>query len=108
MPRRPSLTDTLHLYSRCIDEPDALSLNGCLVAAEVLRLVPSAAAFRTALRAVKLWARRRHIEGFALGLAVLEAEAVFLYRNQRSRGHVFGCISPYSAVFAPPRIRAGL
>ena len=55
--------------SRCIDESDALSLNGCLVAAEVLRLVPSAAAFRTALRAVKLWARRRHIEGFALGLA---------------------------------------
>ena len=38
-------------------------------------------------------------EAFLARLASLEAEYVFMYPNQHSRGHVFSCIRPYSAVF---------
>ena len=53
---------------RCLEEADALSLNGARVAATLLRLVPHPDHFRTALRAVKAWAAKRHLTCHALGL----------------------------------------
>ncbi|CAN6236068.1 unnamed protein product [Urochloa humidicola] len=69
------------------DRVAARSLNGVRVAGEILRLVPDAAAFRTALRCVKHWARARgvysNVSGFLGGVAwaVLVARVCQLYPN---------------------------
>ena len=43
---------------RNLAQPCMLSLNGCRVTDEILRLVPNSDSFRLALRAIKLWAKR--------------------------------------------------
>jgi hypothetical protein len=41
-----------------LDQKSVLSLNGCRVTDQILRLVPNKESFRMALRCIKLWARR--------------------------------------------------
>lgn len=68
-----------------LDERELRSVNGTRVTDEILSLVPQAKTFRTALRAVKLWAQRRaiyaNIMGFPGGVAwaMLVARVCQLY-----------------------------
>ncbi|CAG8502779.1 1114_t:CDS:10 [Ambispora leptoticha] len=70
-----------------LDETCIRSLNGSRVTDEILRLVPNIPAFRTSLRCIKLWAKRRaiysNIMGFFGGVAwaMLVARICQLYPN---------------------------
>ncbi|KAL6651285.1 hypothetical protein ACP70R_010210 [Stipagrostis hirtigluma subsp. patula] len=87
----PAVTRGLDLSDRSVlrglDHATARSLNGMRVADEILRLVPDAAAFRTALRCVKHWAKARgvysNVSGFLGGVAwaILVARVCQLYPN---------------------------
>lgn len=46
-----------------LDPKCVRSLNGCRVTDEILRLVPNIENFRLALRAIKLWAKSKYING---------------------------------------------
>ena len=50
-----------------LDDASVKSLNGCRVADQLLRLVPNHDAFRTALRALRVWARHRGVYSNVLG-----------------------------------------
>ena len=70
-----------------LDDASVKSLNGCRVADQLLRLVPNHDAFRTALRALRVWARHRGVYSNVLGffggvnLAILVAKVCQLYPN---------------------------
>uniref|UniRef100_A0A2H1VG45 Poly(A) polymerase n=1 Tax=Spodoptera frugiperda TaxID=7108 RepID=A0A2H1VG45_SPOFR len=85
------IPDSLDLDSNVMlqdmDPKCVRSLNGCRVTDAILRLVPNVDNFRLALRAVKLWAKRRGIYSNALGYlggvswAMLVARTCQLYPN---------------------------
>ncbi|KAJ1272513.1 hypothetical protein BS78_06G207200 [Paspalum vaginatum] len=85
VPRDLDLSDRSVL--RGLDHVTARCLGGVRVADEILRLVPDAAAFRTALRCVKHWAKARgvysNVSGFLGGVAwaILVARVCQLYPN---------------------------
>lgn len=61
---QPSIPLNLDLknndYLRGLDEKEVRSLNGTRVTDQILELVPQQKTFRLALRAIKLWAQRKH------------------------------------------------
>jgi poly(A) polymerase Pap1 len=88
------VTDDLDLSSNAIfqfldthDEASIRSINGPRVTDRILALVPDKEVFRTALRAIKLWARRRGVYGNAIGFlggvswAILVASVCQTYPN---------------------------
>ncbi|KAI0118606.1 Poly(A) polymerase central domain-containing protein [Nemania sp. FL0031] len=82
------LTSNEHL--RGLDDRELRSLNGTRVTREILNLVPEQSTFRTALRAIKLWAQRRaiyaNIIGFPGGVvwAMMVARVCQLYPKATS------------------------
>ena len=72
---------------RNLDVESVLSINGCRVADQTLKLVPNVENFRICLRAIKIWAKRRgtynNMMGYLGGvhLSLLVARTCQLYPN---------------------------
>ena len=88
IPKDLSLLDNNLL--RGLEDDEIRTLNGNRVTAQILELVPQQAIFKTALRAIKLWAQRRaiyaNIVGFLGGVAwaMLVARVCQLYPKATS------------------------
>ncbi|KAI0512777.1 Poly(A) polymerase central domain-containing protein [Xylaria bambusicola] len=89
-PPHGQLQLTSNEYLRGLDDRELRSLNGTRVTKEILNLVPEQSTFRTALRAIKLWAQRRaiyaNIIGFPGGVvwAMMVARVCQLYPRATS------------------------
>ncbi|MCJ1335654.1 polynucleotide adenylyltransferase [Bachmanniomyces sp. S44760] len=103
VPLTLELKDTSLL--RGLDDQDLRSVNGTRVTDEILELVPQQKTFRTALRAIKLWAQRRavyaNVMGFPGGVAwaMLVARVCQLYPQATGSvivGKFFRIISKWS------------
>lgn len=83
IPPEQELSDSQLL--RSLDTQSIRSLNGCRVTDDILNLVPNHESFKLALRAIKLWAKRRGIYSNVLGYlggvswAILTARTCQLY-----------------------------
>lgn len=83
IPTDQELSDSSIL--RGLDQQSIRSLNGCRVTDDILHLVPNHESFRLALRAIKLWAKKRGIYSNVLGYlggvswAILIARTCQLY-----------------------------
>jgi poly(A) polymerase len=87
---QPSIPDDLQIeesHLKHLDDATVRSLNGTRVASAILQLVPNVAHFRTTLRCVKLWAKKRGIYSNTLGFlggvawALLTARVCQFYPN---------------------------
>ncbi|XP_022612748.1 poly(A) polymerase beta [Seriola dumerili] len=94
-----------------MDEHCVRSLNGYRVTEEIMRLVPNIFNFRLALRAVKLWAKRRNIYSNKLGFlggiswAVLVARICQVYPNATVSTLVIKFFKVYSMWVWPVPVR---
>ncbi|KAJ1980972.1 polynucleotide adenylyltransferase [Dimargaris verticillata] len=96
---RPTVPPGLELFDnrllQYLDDQCIRSLNGSRVTDEILRLVPNVDTFRTALRCIKLWAKRRAIYSNVMGFfggvvwAMLVARVCQLYPNACGGAIVF-------------------
>lgn len=99
----PTIPEDLELFNdnllKGIDDKDVRSLNGSRVTDEILRLVPNIKEFRTALRTIKLWAKRRAIYSNVMGFfggvawAMTVARVAQLYPNAVAATIVCKCFS---------------
>jgi len=90
VPPNLTLKDTSIL--RGLEERDLRSLNGTRVTDEILELVPQQKTFRTALRAIKLWAQRRAIYANIMGFPGGVAWAMLVARVCQLYPHATGSV----------------
>lgn len=78
---------TANTILRNLDNESMLSINGCRVADQTLKLIPNVESFRTCLRIIKIWGKRRGIYNNKMGylggvhLSILVARVCQLYPN---------------------------
>lgn len=73
-----------------LDQKCVRSLNGCRVTDQILRLVPHIENYRLALRAIKLWAKRKFKWDFAsVCVFVLIFSSFFYLSNENRSGNLF-------------------
>ncbi|XP_073350174.1 poly(A) polymerase type 3-like [Pagrus major] len=103
---RKSIPDRLDLLNNTllqgVDKCCARSLSGYRVTEEILQCVPNVDTFRLALRAIKLWAKRRNIYSNKLGFlggvswAIMVARICQLYPNATASTLVIKFFKVYS------------